>query len=91
MKNLLMIPSMALAFGLAGNAVADNTASSRLEVTPSSNQKMSHKTVSLRKTIDFYQGDFLSTRKASLRKLGQDDLYMSQGASESTCCRFVTD
>ena len=57
---------MALAFGLAGNAVADNTTSSTLEVTSSSNKKMSHKTVSLKKTIDFYQGDFLSTRNCLL-------------------------
>lgn len=90
MKTLLLTPSVALGLGLAGTAIAE-TPTMDVATSTSPIEIISHQRVSLEETSEFYQGDFLSTRKASLRKLGQDDLYMSQGASEAPCCRFVTD
>lgn len=89
MKNLLLIPSLALGFGLAGNALAETPVTDG-SINPSTSEIGTHKKVSLVETSDFYQGDFLSSSKASLYGLTQNDLYSGQGAAEAPSVRWVT-
>jgi len=90
MKTLLLTPSIALGLGLAGNAIAETPMADSVETT-SPVEIVAHKKVSLVETSDFYQGDFLSSAKASLEGLTQGDLYSGRGASEAMNVRFVTD
>jgi len=89
MKTLLLTPSIVLGLGLAGNAIAETPMANIVETT-SPVEIVAHKKVSLVETSDFYQGDFLSSAKASLEGLTQKDLYTGQGASESHSVRWVT-
>ena len=68
MKTLLMTPSIALAFGLSGNAIAEVTQVDT-PATNSLHEAVTHTKVSLVETREFYQGDFLATAKASLAGL----------------------
>ncbi len=90
MKTLLMTPSIALACGLSGNAIAE-APKAAMPATHSLHEAVTHTKVSLVETRDFYQGDFLSSAKASLTGLSQDDMYTGRGASEVASVRWVTD
>ena len=90
MKTLLMTPSIALAFGLSGNAIAE-APQAEMPATLSLHEAVTHTKVSLVETRDFYQGDFLSSAKASFAGLNQADMYTGRGASEVVSSRWVTD
>ena len=90
MKTLLMTPSIALAFGLSGNAIAEMP-QAEMPATNPLHEAVTHTKVSLVETRDFYQGDFLSTFNASLKGLNQADMYTGRGASEAPAARWVTD
>ena len=62
-----------------------------MPATHSLHEAVTHTKVSLVETRDFYQGDFLSSAKASLTGLSQDDMYTGRGASEVASVRWVTD
>lgn len=90
MKTLLMTPSIALAFGLSANAFAE-VPQADMPVTNSLHEAVSHTQVSLVETRDFYQGDFLTSARASLAGLRQADMYTGRGASEANSARWITD
>ena len=90
MKTLLLTPSIALAFGAAGTAIAETPATITSDVSFKA-EVMTYKTASLVEMNDFYQGDFASITKANEKHITHEDLYRGLGASEGPAHRFVTD